>query len=427
MIVPGQWRNRPVGKWRGPRARGGIALLKRWSSLVVASALIGGLLLTAGGAAAAAPVTSQFTITADRMAAIPAGHNWSFNDFFPRTATIATGGTFQFTSEGFHTATLLPANWSVAADNDVNGVGAADIDDRALNPNGTSKVIESLSGAMPVPAQGCGTADSPCVFDGTNVVSMGISFAGPPGPPAPFVVTVTAPPGTYSFHCRVHSSMVGTLNVVAAGSPGVTTEASANAAAATQATADVAAGVAAEAAASKAGRVKHSNGTTTWTLTVGTSDPAGHVAVLEMLPAKVSIKKGDTVVWRPRDRQEPHTVTFPKEQGAGGIPLCEGPGGKDTPAVPTVNPPRSPFDFGCDGRPADEIEFTGGNGVTAITSPQTVSDSGIVAYGTVLAGFDVPASGALSSWRVTFPGAKAGTYHYICQIHGGMSGTIVVR
>jgi plastocyanin len=397
---------------------------KRGSPLIAASALIGGLLFSTAGAVGAAPVTPLFTITADRAAAIPAGHRWSFNDFFPRTATIATGGTFQFTNEGFHTATLLPANWSVAADNDVNGLIAADIDDTALNPNGTIKTVENIASVLPAP-QGCGTADAPCVFDGTGVVSMGAPVAGPP---APLVVTITAPPGTYNFHCRVHPWMAGSLTVVAVGTTtGVTTAASAEAAATTQATADVAAGMAAEAAASTAGQVKHANGTTTWTLAVGTSDPAGHVAVLDMLPRKVTIKKDDTVVWRPRDRNEPHTVTFANDIPAD-VPLCEGLGGHDTPAVPTVNPPMSPFDFACNGRAPDEFEFTGGgNAVTVITSPKTVSDSGLVAYRTQPAGLDLPRQAVLSSWSVTFAGAKAGTYKYVCQIHDGMDGTIVVR
>ena len=397
---------------------------KRWSPILAVTVLIGGLFFSTAGVAGAAPVTPLFTITADRATAVPTGHKWSFNDFFPRTATIATGGTFQFTNEGFHTATLLPTSWSVAADNDVNGILAADIDDTALNPNGTTKTVEQIPAVLPVPVQGCGTPDAPCVFDGTGVISMGAPLAGPP---APFVVTVTAPPGTYSFHCRVHPGMAGTLNVVAAGSAGVTTAASAEAEAATQAAADIAAGLAAEAAASKAGQVKHADGTTTWTLTVGTSDPAGRVAVLDMLPRKITIKKGDTVVWRPRDRNEPHTVTFPKDLRTAMVPLCEGPGGKDTPAVPTVIPPKGPFDFACNGGPLDEIELSGGNGVTAITSPKTVSDSGIVAYRTEAAGFDVPATAFRSSWWVKFAGAKAGTYTYVCQIHDGMSGTIIVH
>lgn len=399
-------------------------MLKRGISFAAALTLIGGLLLASGSAVIAAPITPQFTITADRMSAIPAGHRWAFNDYFPRTATIETGGTFQFTSEGFHTATLLPLSWSEAADNDVNGIVAADLDDSARNANGTTKGLENFPAIFSVPAQGCGTTDAPCTFDGTGIVSAGLSLSGPP---APFVVTVTAPPGVYTFHCRIHPWMAGTLNVVAKGSPGVTTAASADAAAATQAAEDVAAGMAAEAAASKAGKVTKADGTTLWKLTAGTSDPAGHVAVLDMLPRKVTIKKGDTVLWYALDRNEPHTITFPKDQGTSAVPLCEGPGGKDTPAIPTVIPPMSPFDFGCNGRPADEIEFGGGNGVRTITSPRTVSDSGIVAYKTFGIGFDLPATVTLSSWWVRFTGAKAGTYHYVCQLHQGMEGDIVVR
>lgn len=406
------------------KARARVSLLRRGTSLAAGLTLIGGLLLAAGSMVSAAAVTPVFTVTADRQAAVPAGHHWAFNDFFPRTATIETGGTFQFATEGFHTATLLPLSWTAAADTDVNGVASADIDDPGLNPNGTTKALENIAPLIPVPARGCGTADAPCVFDGTSIVSMGAPLAGPP---APFVVKVTAPAGAYTFHCRIHSWMQGTLNVVAPGSPGVTTAASADATSATQATADVAAGMAAETAASTAGQVKHADGTTTWILTVGTSDPAAHVAVLEMLPRKVTIKKGDTVLWRPRDRNEPHTVTFPKDLNTDAIPMCEGSGGKDTPATPTVIPPRSPLDFGCGGRPVDEFEFGGGNGVRVITSPKTVSDSGLVGYRTVAAGFDIPATTIQSSWWVRFTGATAGTYHYVCQIHDGMQGDIVVR
>ena len=92
-----------------------------------------------------------------------------------------------------------------------------------------------------------------------------------------------------------------------------------------------------------------------------------------------------------------------------------------------MNPPQSPFDFACAGKPADEIEFGGGNGVKTVKTPTTVSDSGLVAYPSVLAGFGVPASGALPAWSVRFTGAAKGTYTYVCQIHAGMTGTIVVH
>src|SRR5439155_14617090 len=118
-------------------------------------------------------------------------------------------------------------------------------------------------------------------------------------------------------------------------------------------------------------------------LHVGTSDPLDHVAVLEMLPRKVTIKPGDRVVWRPLDRFEPHTVTFPMDLHTADVPLCEGSGGKDTPAIPIVNPPSSPLDFSCNGHPPDEVEFAPGNGVSRVISPRTVSDSGVVAAATV--------------------------------------------
>ena len=41
-------------------------------------------------------------------------------------------------------------------------------------------------------------------------------------------------------------------------------------------------------------------------------------------------------------------------------------------------------------------------------------------------GFGISPSAALPSWRVSFAGAEAGTYTYVCQIHDGMSGQIVV-
>jgi plastocyanin len=402
-------------------------LLKRGTSLTAALALIGGLLLTSSSAVSAAPATPQFTITADNAAAVPAGHNWAFNDFFPRSATIAQGGTFQFTNGGgFHTATLLPLSWTAAADMDVNGIASADLDDTSANPNGTTHVLENIAPLLPVqPAQGCGTADAPCVFDGTAVVSMGAPLN--PGPPAPLLVTVTAPVGTYVFHCRVHPGMSGTLTVVAAGAPGTTTAATADAAAADQATADVATGLAVEAAATKAAVKTNPNGSHTYTLSVGASDPTGHVNILEMLPRKVTIHPGDAVAWRPMAVNEPHTVTFPGELHTDSLALCEGAGGKDTPAVPTVNPPTGPFDFACNGHPADEIEFGGGNGARVVTTPKTEADSGLMARASEAIAFDVPVTGVLQSWAVRFANAKPGTYHYICQIHDKMEGDIVVR
>src|SRR5689334_18341549 len=66
------------------------------------------------------------TITADMPSAVPAGHNWGFNDFFPRAVSVPTGATIQFAIEGFHTATLLPGGVTAAADDLSAGIVTSD-------------------------------------------------------------------------------------------------------------------------------------------------------------------------------------------------------------------------------------------------------------------------------------------------------------
>ncbi len=392
--------------------------LRPIGSLIAAAALV-----TAQLGIAAAPVLAvapSLVVTADNPAAVPAGHNWSFNDFFPRVLSVPQGSTIGFAIEGFHTATLLPAGTTAAQDLIAHGIAQADADDTTPNLNGSSHIVEAIPNVLPIPG-GCGTATTPCAFDGSGVVSSGAPF----GPPAgPFLVTVTAAPGTYVFHCRVHPGMNGTLTVVASTSAG-TTPADLASAVAAQTTADVAAGHAAEAAASAAGVHHNADGTTTWTLSAGTSDPDGHVAILEMLPSNVTVKAGDTVSWRSRTVNEPHTVTFPTDPHAAFVPLCEA-GAIDTPATPTVIPPTSPLDFACGTGPANEVEAGGGNGITTVTTPSTVSDSGFMAASNVLDAFGLPATAASATWSVRFTGAVAGTYTYVCQIHDGMKGTITI-
>ena len=67
-------------------------------------------------------------ISADLPWAVPAGHNWSFSDFFPRTFRVPTGTTIQFAIQGFHTATLLPLGEMPAQDSTANGLLRSDED-----------------------------------------------------------------------------------------------------------------------------------------------------------------------------------------------------------------------------------------------------------------------------------------------------------
>jgi plastocyanin len=99
----------------------------------------------------------------------------------------------------------------------------------------------------------------------------------------------------------------------------------------------------------------------------------------------------------------------------------------DVPATPTVIPPTGPQDFSCNGGPPDEVELGGGNGVSHVTTAATVSDSGFIASTAELGGFGLPSTAASARWAVSFAGAAKTTYHYVCQIHDGMAGTLTIR
>ncbi len=386
-----------------------------------------GLTLVASQAIALAPPVAAadgpIVIAADNPAAVPAGHLWAFNDFFPRSLSVTQGQTIGFAIQGFHTATLLPQGITAGADLRQNGIARPD-DDLAPNPNGTTHVAIDFPAVLPT-SFACGSAANPCSFDGTSVVSSGAPLGGPPA--GPFMVTVNAAPGTYAFLCRIHPGMKGHLNVVADANE-ATSPASAAREAARQVREDVRAGYRAEARATEHAKVKHHDGTT-WFVSPGVQSPDRTVAVLEFLPRDLNIKAGDSVVWRMVESNEPHTVTFPHDLGTDQLALCEAAGGApDGQAFPVVFPPGGPQDFGCaPGSGPVEFEFGGGNGVNAVTSPATVADSGFMGSRRLARSFGLPSSAVLTSYTVSFAGATPGTYTYVCQIHDGMEATVTVH
>jgi plastocyanin len=389
--------------------------------------ILGATLLVATQAAVMAPPAAAssgpIVISADMPGAVPTGHMWGFNDFFPRSLQVKQGQTIGFAIQGFHTATLLPAGVSAAADLRQHGLATAD-EDTALNPNGTTHVGIDFAAVMPTSFT-CGSSTNPCSFDGSAVVSSGAPLGGPPA--GPFMVTVNAAPGTYAFLCRIHPGMSGRITVVGPGGHATSAEDVAETVS-HQVSTDVKAGLRAESRASDNARMKNADGTTTWFVSPGAQSPDRHVAVLEFLPRNISIKSGDKVVWRMRESNEPHTVTFPTDLGTDQVPLCETANGTDAGAHPVVYPPAGPQDFGCaPGTGPVEFEFGGGNGISTVTSPATVSDSGLLGSRRLAHAFGLPATGVLTKWSVSFASATPGTYTYVCQIHEGMAGTITVH
>ena len=367
----------------------------------------------------AVAVTPPITITADAPASVPAGHNWTFNDFFPRNLSVHQGQTIELAVAGFHSVTLLPAGMTATTGLRTLGLLQADTDDTTRNVNGTTHTLLNIGAAFPIPG-GCGAATSPCAFDGTAPVSTGLPLAGPL---APLDVTVNAPVGTYRFICLVHPKMKGSLNVVANSVPATTSTQAAQ-----RITREVAADLAEGWAAENAANVHRSfidDGVRTWIMSAGTGTPDGRVAIDEMLPANQRIRPGDHIRWISRSVNEIHTVTFPTELHTDMVPLCEA-GSVDTPAFPTVIPPTSPLDFSCGGPPV-EFENGAGNGVRHVTSPATVADSGVIASDSTTDSVGLPDSAFHTSWSASFRGAALGTYTYVCEIHFGMAGTITVH
>ena len=393
--------------------------------LAAATGLVAGSLAIGVPPVGAAAAPPPLTIVADQPAAVPAGHLWGFNDFFPRSLTVHKGQTIQVLIEGFHTATFLPRGTSAAADMRTNGIAAADADDTAPNPGGQTHSEIRVPAILPT-SMTCGTAKAPCSFTGASVVSSGAP-AGT-GPAAPFVVTINAPVGVYTLLCRIHPGMTATLRVAPASAP-VTNARALAANVKRQVAADVTEAMLAEKQGSRVTTSTLPDGHTLWIVNAGASDPARHVAILEFLPGTLSVKPGDLVTWISPGENEPHTVTFPGDLHTDQVALCEdATTGTDSPATPLHTPPQGPTDFACGTAPAGEIEFAPGNGVRTLADPTTVSDSGLLASDAERASLGLPASAAFTSWTIGVSAtAPAGTYTFVCQVHDGMKGTLVVH
>jgi plastocyanin len=358
----------------------------------------------------AASPSGPAAVTADMPSAVPAGHLWAFNDFFPRTVSVRTGTDLQFISQGFHTFTVLAEGTSAKQDEHANGIAQDDTDDAGLNPNGTTHATLNTGALMPTSFT-CGTSGDPCDFDGGSVVS-----SGTPGGPSPFVVHVSAQPGTYVFICRVHAGMTGTLKVVGSDAK-VPSADQVQKQVAKQVAKDLKGAWAADKQANHDAKATGPHGSTTWHVTAGVSSPDGHVALLEFFPKNLDVKPGDKVEFTPRSPNEPHTVTFPVDMGTEFNAFCE---------VGSVDVPFGPPDFNCNGGPPDEIELDGGNGVWQVTSPSTVSDSGMIGPRRLTSAVGAARTDVLNKWTVSFAGAAPGTYTYVCQVHDGMEATITV-
>lgn len=358
----------------------------------------------------AIPLQSSVAAAAPRTIPIgvdhstPAGHNFEYVDYFPRSGvTVHAGDVLDFAwstdPDGLHTATLLKTGETPSQAWTNEPLATLDSDD------GPGQLqINPAIGAPTNPT--CGGAVNPCPFDGTSDLNSG---AIPTDTNGHFLVRIAAPTGTYNYVCLIHPGMTASFTVVG---PTVrsSTPASVKRDAGTQGRADTNGALAAEAAVPPA-QVQHNpGGGATVTITAGTATP--FVEVAEMLPRNTVIHPGDTVHWITQTIKDPHTVTFPRGSDPSTEPLpnyCEG-----NPDVLQTGPPASPP---C-GDPTKfethlNVAPTGG---TVISSPHTVATSGVIGN---------PPAPFPTNYSFSFP--NAGTYTYQCRIHDHMLGTIKVR
>lgn len=122
----------------------------------------------------------------------------------------------------------------------------------------------------------------------------------------------------------------------------------------------------------------------TWSVATGAQSPDETIQGMVFLPGSITIDAGDTIVWH-ANSAEPHTVTF-----------NAAPGEQFNPFAPAI-----------------------GNG-SDFDGSQYVTSAALANVSSATAGFPTE-----QSFSLTF--TKAGAYHYICLVHPGMGGSVIVQ
>jgi plastocyanin len=256
-----------------------------------------------------------------------------------------------------------------------------------FQPEPIQAVIAPEVDGKPVPQLNPAAA-FPTIKDG-DVFKGGDANIGMPGPDTPTVVSITidAEPGSYNFYCDIHPGMAGMIEVVPDDQaiPGPVEVANAahdemgkQIGAGTE---GLMKGMAME------GEMK--DGAAQVSVSVGDT---ARSSVNQFFPAVVTIKAGESVTFTvPADGIEPHLVNWPALDGS-----------QDFVPVPQKNGPP--------------MIVVGPNLLGS-----TQSGAEIKAGGTFNSGLLNPGQ----SFTLKF--TEPGVYRYVCNIHPGMQGVIVVE
>jgi plastocyanin len=373
----------------------------------------------------------------------PAGKNWSFNAFYPNSLQAHPGDTIVFTlapnPQAFHTVQILTA-WRLARtplEFYQGYLGGFRQPDPTRPGEWQSTYFGVIDRRVP-----CGrVGQDPCLmpFFPQRAFGLGINSGVLVNPPpdgegnTSFTVTVdpALTPGPYYMLSDVDGpTMSGLIDIVAPDQP-VQSQEALDAAAKLQYQADLVA-LAGLDGVSGPSEASNPDGTKTWQVTAGRSDPdKPGLSINEFAPAQLVIIAGDTVTWTNQSSGAvAHTVS-----GFGSTPEAipqnlspYQPGCMTSSGETQLPPPGTvPTDIWntCVGSEVNNFTeysqpsapsgdpYTDGERTSGILLPQDYLDSPI--------GDGLPYA---SNYSVTFP--EAGTYHYHCAIHPGMEGTVIV-
>ncbi|HEV8250094.1 MAG TPA: hypothetical protein VGQ15_08985 [Gaiellaceae bacterium] len=329
---------------------------------------------------------ATYQVAVGELARPPAGtpKMATLNQFFPSRLVIHAGDKVTFSNFGFHTVTYLkggqPAPLFVP-----DGTKYAALNDAAGTPFGFSsldKLIYNIPAFVPSGGK---------VIDGSKSVSSGVLFG--PTENKPGKITFTFPKaGTYKLICLVHGPMMSVTIVVKPASAQIASPKAVARTAASQTAAAWRGIKALDAAAAPPAN-------TVW---AGLGNKG---TILGYYPKRLTVKAGTSVTFVLKAPMEIHDVAFGPldyiEQLMKSTDLF--------PDSPTAANQASPLlVYGSDPGQASGVYDGSNHGNGFYASPLLGNGPGM-----------------LKQFSIRF--TKAGTYHYVCLVHGpDMSGDIVV-
>jgi plastocyanin len=220
-------------------------------------------------------------------------------------------------------------------------------------------------------------------YDGTGFVGSGLLNTGDN-----YSLTFSKA-GTFPYLCLIHGGMTGTVNVVSGGQ-GVDTQSAIDARRNAQINADLATIV--PNIMANVGELPTQGGT----VGVAAGVQIGPADVERFMPRKVTIHQGETVSWIWKTEETPHTVTF-----LGGQPAPD----VIVPQPQANGPPRLMLGPKMLAPAGNALSWNGG----------TLLNSGFLQP---MPGQPTP------QFSATF--ATTGSFDYVCLLHEGMVGTVLV-